>query len=144
VKLPEPYTYFVDRSLGRHELVDRLRGAGLSVEAHDDHFAPNTTDSEWLRAAGKNGWVVLTKDKAIRRNVLERVALLDAQVACFMLGRGDLSAGQMAEAFLVAVPRMQRVLRRYDLPLAASVTEAGRVTVLLAEGVILEKPRHIK
>jgi hypothetical protein len=106
VKLPEPFTYFVDRLLGRHVLVARLREADLSVEAHDDRFAMNTPDAEWLAAVGERGWVVLTKDKAIRRNALEREALLEARVACFMLGRGDLSAEQMAPAFIAALQRM--------------------------------------
>lgn len=144
MKLPEPFTFFVDRSLGRRVLVTRLRAAGLTVEAHDDHFAANTTDAEWLAAVGQRKWVVLSKDKAIRRNALERQALLEASVACFMLGRGELSAEQMASAFITALPRMQRVLRRFRVPLAASVTVTGHVSLLMAEGQLLDSPRSIK
>jgi uncharacterized protein with PIN domain len=59
-------TFFVDRSLGRR-LGIALREAGWNVELHDDHFKDDTPDEKWLEEVGKKGWVVLTKDKAIRK-----------------------------------------------------------------------------
>jgi hypothetical protein len=84
-------------SLGRGLVVEALRAAKLDVHAHDDHFAQNTPDAEWLVEVGRRGWVVLTKDKNIRVNALERLALVRANVACIMLGRGDLTASAMAQ-----------------------------------------------
>lgn len=52
-----------------------MRAAGAQVEAHDDHFAQNTTDVEWLAQVGKWGWVVISKDQNIRRNPLELAAI---------------------------------------------------------------------
>ena len=144
MKLRKPFTYFVDRSLGRHELVSRLRAAGLSIEAHDDHFAPDTPDEEWLTGAGKRNWIVLTKDKDVRRNIPERAAIVDSNVACFMLGRGDLSAERMAQAFLAAHRRIERALRRFHLAMAATVTVEGNVRMLLAGGALLDVPKHLK
>lgn len=37
-------TYFVDRSLGSHDVPAALRAAGPIVEVHDDHFTQDTTD----------------------------------------------------------------------------------------------------
>jgi hypothetical protein len=57
VKLPEPFTFFVDRSLGRGIVVDELRAAGEIVEPHDEHFAPNTPTLIGSRKlAGVVGW----------------------------------------------------------------------------------------
>jgi hypothetical protein len=56
VKLPEPFIYFVDRSLGRGIVVETLRAAGQQVHAHDDHFAQNTPDTTWLTEVGRRGW----------------------------------------------------------------------------------------
>jgi hypothetical protein len=36
VKLPEPYTHFVDRSPARGIVIEVLRAAGETVVAHDD------------------------------------------------------------------------------------------------------------
>lgn len=144
VKLPEPYELFVDRSLGREIVVSALRAAGETVHAHDDHFDQATPDTEWLAAVGKRGWVVLTKDKHIRLNHLELRAIVDAGVAAFMLGRGDLSAAKMAVLFQAAMPSIRRALRRFDVPLAASLSAGGQVRVLLAGGKWLTPPKDIK
>lgn len=56
MKLPEPFTYFVDRSLGRLVVVDALREAGETAIVHDDRFAMNTDDAVWLTEAGRLGW----------------------------------------------------------------------------------------
>ncbi|MBI4950724.1 MAG: hypothetical protein HY908_01710 [Myxococcales bacterium] len=144
MKLPEPFTYFIDRSLGRGILVAELLKAGEQVHVHDEHFAQDTPDADWLVEVGRRRWVVLTKDKNIRFNELERQALVSARVACFMLGRGNLTAQEMAQSFIGALPRMKRVLRRYAVPLAASVTASAGVRVLLAGGVWLKPPREVK
>jgi len=57
---------FLDRSLGRRQVAEALRNAGARIEIHDDHFGPETTDEDWLREAGRRGWIVLTKDARIR------------------------------------------------------------------------------
>jgi PIN like domain len=144
VRLREPFTFFVDRSLGGHVIVDALRAAGESVRAHDVHFFQDTTDREWLTEVGRKGWVVLTKDARIRTNELERESLLTARVAAFMLGRGDVSGPRMAEAFVQALPRMKKVLRRYDVPIIAAVSVLGTVSVLYADAQRLPSPRPVK
>jgi predicted nuclease of predicted toxin-antitoxin system len=144
VKLREPFTYFVDRSLGRGLVVQALRAAKLEVHAHDDHFAQDTPDAEWLVEVGRRGWVVLTKDKNIRVNALERIALLRANVACIMLGRGDLTGTAMAQVFVDALPLIQRVLRRFALPIAASLSSGRSLRVLLADGEWLKPPKELK
>lgn len=60
---------------------DALRSAGEAVEIHDDHFAVDATDQTWLADVGAKSWVVLSKDDRIRRNPVEREALLAAGVA---------------------------------------------------------------
>lgn len=144
MKLPEPFTYFVDRSLGREHVVAAMRGAGENVYAHDDHFAQNTPDVTWLEEVGRRGWVVLTKDKNIRANELERVTLIQAKVACFMLGRGDLAGPTMGATFVQALPRMRKALRRFEIPLVASVSAAGGVRVLIAAAEWLSTPKELK
>jgi predicted nuclease of predicted toxin-antitoxin system len=121
-----------------------LRAAGFLVEEHADHFAADAPDAEWLGEAGRRGWVVLTKDKAVRRNALELAAIRASGVACFSLGRGDLKADQMVAAFVAARRRMEKALRRFEPPMTASVTSSGQVSVLLAEGEVLQQPKAIK
>jgi hypothetical protein len=143
VKPPEPFTWFIDRSLGRRIVAD-LRVAGFQVEEHATHFEDDAPDVDWLGEAGRRGWVVLTKDKAVRRNALELTAIRVSGVACFSLGHGSLKAEQMAQAFIAARRRMEKVLRRFEPPMTAAVTATGHVRVLMADGQLLPQPRDIK
>lgn len=46
--------FFTDRYLGTR-FPDILAVAGLNVERHRDHFAPDCSDKEWLEAVGERG-----------------------------------------------------------------------------------------
>jgi hypothetical protein len=144
VKLVEPFTFFVDRSLGGAFVAAALREAHQNVVVHDDEFQSDARDVDWLRAVGAKGWIVLTKDARIRTNALEREALLAARVAAFMLGRGDMNGRQMAAAFIAALPRIAKVLRRWEVPIVATVTAFGGVSVLYANGVRLPVAKTVK
>lgn len=84
----KPPEFFVDRSLGK-SIVEGLRAAGLVVHSMADIYgeeeAQRLPDEVWLRDAGENDWIVLTKDDAIRRRPAERDALTAAEVRVFCL-----------------------------------------------------------
>lgn len=122
-----PVAFFLDRSLGTIVVATALRAKGVVVHSHNDHFAPDAPDEEWLTAAGSHGWVVLTKDEKIRHRELERDALIHAQVRAFILVSGNLTGSQMAEAFVKALPKMLRFVAQHDPPFIAKVFRNGGV-----------------
>ena len=65
---PETPTLFLDRNLGKNIISARLRSEGVNVEVHDDHFAIDAPDEEWIGSVARRGWVAATKD----RNILYR------------------------------------------------------------------------
>lgn len=127
-RLLEQTTLFVDRSLGR-QVGLTLRAAGLTVELHDDHFADDTADEVWLAEVGVRCWVVLTKDKAIRRKPWERQVVMEAKVRLFTLPSGNMTGQEMAETFLENRLRMARFLKQQDAPFVAVVSRGGIMLV---------------
>lgn len=108
-----------------------LRKAGLNVEIHDDHFSQNAQDPEWLTAAGKNNWIVVTRDERIRYRVAEKQAIRRAKVRAFVLSaQGDLRAEMLAEIFLKALPNIRRSVKQQKPPFIAKISRSGEVTVL--------------
>ncbi|MDB4979716.1 MAG: hypothetical protein JWM82_468 [Myxococcales bacterium] len=125
-------------------MADALRAAGEAVEIHDDHFAADAADQTWLAEVGTKGWVVLSKDDRIRRNPVEREALLAAGIAAFFLGRSDLRGIQMAAALVGALPAMKRALRRFPVPFIAGVSIAGDIHVFESDGQRHTPPKRLK
>lgn len=123
--------FFVDRSLGRRVVAQTLRDAGAQVEVHDDHFAQETTDVDWIIGAGQRGWIVLSKDEQIRRNPLEREAVQRGRVKAFFLTQQGLSGPEMGEIFVKALPGMVRRTVRQAGPFIFTVSRSGVFSRLL-------------
>lgn len=61
---------FLDRSLGRHGVANRLRAAGLRLSTLAEVYGvtadEDVADVDWLALAGDRGWPVLMKDQRTR------------------------------------------------------------------------------
>jgi hypothetical protein len=124
--------FFVDYCLGR-QAGEALRAAGLRVEFHTDHFKQDEPDLGWLPEMGKRGWVVLTKDKEIRRKQVERDAVLESKVRMFALGSGNMTGQEIGEVFCRNRLKMARFIMRNNHPFIASVTQSGITLVAPTE-----------
>ena len=131
---PEQTTFFVDRSLGREKVAAALAEAGANVEIHDDHFAADAPDQDWLDMAGDNGWIVVTKDRMIRYRQTELAALEAAGVHAFILSAGSITGDEMAAAFTNALPKMLRIVAENAPPVIGRVTRSGNVSVVVGPG----------
>lgn len=107
-----------------------LRETGAILHIHDDHFPPDAKDEDWLTEAGRRGWIVLTKDHRIRYRHVERLALIKAGVAAFILTSGDLQGEEMAQVFVKALPRINRFLQQQKKPFIAKIAKDGSVAML--------------
>jgi predicted nuclease of predicted toxin-antitoxin system len=88
-----------------------LRAAGAEVRRATEHFPRGTEDEVWLREAGKNNWIVLTRDKRIRYRQLERVALQQAGVRVFVFTGGNVTIATTAHVLVSALPQFGKVCR---------------------------------
>lgn len=122
----ETTTFFIDRCLGK-KLASVLRDQGISIETHDDHFAKDASDVDWLPEVGKQEWVVLTKDERIAKRHLERLAVANAGIRMFVLVSQNLSGRDMAAAFTKAIPAMEQFIQTLSAPFIAKVYRDGRV-----------------
>lgn len=117
-------TFFLDRCLGTGVGI-ALREAGLKIEFHQDHFAEDADDETWITEVGQRGWVVLTKDKAIRRKPIELLAVQVANVRMFSLSSGNLTGEEMGRVFVQNRLNMGRFIKNHPAPFIARVTARG-------------------
>lgn len=107
---------FLDRSLGRYTVPDILRAAGWQLVTLAEHYGTpadeDIPDTEWLRMAGNEGWVALTKDKRIRYQTENKEALTKNGVRCFCITNQSLSGDDLAYRFLNNKERMVKACRQ--------------------------------
>lgn len=136
-RLPDLPPVFVDRALDSPRFIEPLRTAQirighltgrLKVYAHNDLFAPNTPDETWIEHCGKNGWIVFTKDLAIKYRQREKQAVQKNNARLFNLkNRKHMTAQENARAFIKAIPRIAQFLKRHPPPFIAKVSRDGKV-----------------
>ena len=108
-----------------------LRAAGLKVIVHDDHFPQDSKDPEWLAAAGKNKWIVVTRDEHIRYRVAEKQAIRRWKVRAFVLvARGNLRIEVLADILLKALPKIRRLATKQSPPFIAKIWRDGSIGLL--------------
>ena len=93
---------------------DALRAAGLEIRVHDELFPQGTLDVDWLREAGANNWIVITRDDRIRYNQLEKQAVLAARLRFFSITSSSLTGEEAAALVLSALDKMSRLCRQHS------------------------------
>jgi hypothetical protein len=119
--------FFIDRCIYSKALFQALDSLGLNIEIHDNHFENDIEDPVWLVECGKNNWVVLSKDKNIKKNLLERQALFNAGVAAFFLTSGGFNAEETAQALIKALKRIANLIQSQQKPFIARINSEGEV-----------------
>jgi len=130
---------FLDRSLGAVVVAVALREAGESVRVHDDHFAQDAPDEEWLPEVARRGWIAVTKDNAIRRGFLQRLAVAQAGASLFVFTPGNMTGQEMAAALAAAAPRIRLIASVQTAPFIATIQASGRVVVWRDRDALLEE-----
>lgn len=93
---------------------EALRTAGVEIRVHDELFPQGMEDVVWLREAGVNGWIVITRDDRIRYNQLEKQAVIAARLRFFSITSSSLTGDEAAALILSALERMSRLCRRHS------------------------------
>jgi hypothetical protein len=130
----DDFILYLDENLDNCKpILDVLLNNRVQHHRHSDHFARGVADEVWLEYVAERAWVVLTKDKRNRYNELERVVLRQYGVREFYFGSGNVTGTEMAQALVIAIPRMRTLIREYGPPLVGSIARSGHITVVYDE-----------
>ena len=132
VKQPnDRYEFFVDECVAYKHVANMLRDAGHTAHVPGpDTFATGTKDIYWLPRVGACGWVLITKDKRIRKRKIELQALTEANVKAFVLTGGGLTGEEQAYVLCEALPAMIKLLRQRSAYFIALVTKSAKVVIV--------------
>lgn len=124
----EPPVFFIDHCLGT-TVANALRAAGADVRVHAKFFSQDADDEVWIPDVAARGWVILTKDKNIRRRHGEREAALLANARIFTLSSGNLSGAVMAARFVQHLDAITQTSLALEPPFLI-VVHAGELEVV--------------
>jgi PIN like domain len=111
--------FFTDRDLGTR-FPEILAAAGLKVERHRDHFAPDCADEEWLKAIGERGWIAVPHDGRIRYKPNELDAVVRHRVTLLVvIGKAPFPV--LARNFVATAHKFPTFLAQHKPPLIAKV-----------------------
>ena len=125
---PQPErTLFIDRSLGRHIIADRLRTEGMAVEVHDDHLPQDAPDEEWIALVGRMGWVAITKDRGVRYRAAELQAIRRHSARVIVIRMNNATGPDIAELLVKGRRRIARFAAKTPPPFVAGIYSSGAV-----------------
>jgi hypothetical protein len=85
----DPFVLFLDETLHNCQPIhSALEQAGVKFVRHGSRFSSGAHDVEWLPTVGENRWALLTSDKNIRYNQLEREKIIQYGIREFVFASG--------------------------------------------------------
>ncbi len=102
---------------------------GVVYKRHGEFFTPGVEDPKWLPEVGKEKWALLTADKRIRYNQLERDKIVHYGIREFVLTSGNLSGAMIGEILKIAIPRMRKLFAEFPPPFIACIAQSGNVEI---------------
>ena len=95
------------------------------ADVYGERIAQGLADTEWLRDAGENGWVVLLKDDKIRYRPAELEALTTSGVRAFCLTNANLRGAEMAQRFVEQLGKIEKIASEQPGPYIYAVYVDG-------------------
>ena len=90
-------TYFFDNSISR-KIVGILKLLDVDALHLQDVFSQDAQDVDWLPRAGREGWIVVTVDHAIRKRASEYEAMKQNKVTVLFLQKSFLKRTKWPQA----------------------------------------------
>lgn len=85
-----------------------MRKLGYSNLVHLlEFFEKGTKDETWLQFIGEKGYILITKDKTIRKNPKEKQALLNHKIIAFYLGGSRMGTREISKQLINAWDKME-------------------------------------
>jgi hypothetical protein len=119
-------TVFLDRTHGK-AMATLLRRVGLKVKSiyqvYPKRKHEDIKDPEWIARCGKEGWVAVSGDKRLEKNVENRQAVIDAKCKVFLLTDTNSISEEWAAAVILGRTKIASVVRKNDCCFFATISK---------------------
>lgn len=117
---------FVDRSIPK-AVAEALKQVRDDVVWLEDRFPHDTKEVVWLREAGAQGWLVVSRDKKIRTRPGERREIIANRVGCFILSQHqNFTRWGYLKLLAATLEEMERLFAETERPFIYTVDSTGK------------------
>jgi hypothetical protein len=121
---------FFDRSIPK-SVAEALKKVRDDIIWLEDVFNHRTKETEWLAEAGRQGWIVISRDKKIRTRPGERRILQESNVGCFIVAqKQNLTKWQYLRLLAGALDKIEEAFGTTPRPFIYKIDAAGRLTLV--------------
>lgn len=122
---------FIDRSIPR-SIARALQSVRSDVVWLEGRFAHDVKDPVWLREAGQQGWLVISRDKGLRHKKAEVREIQESNVGCFIIGeKDDLSRWNLLKIIVAKLDDMELIYRTTERPFIFVIDAGGALRRVL-------------
>ncbi|MFI6906577.1 hypothetical protein ACIBKY_35320 [Nonomuraea sp. NPDC050394] len=122
-------TFFLDRGLGSRIVPNALRAAGWVLETMDERYGKDESqqieDVRWIEEATLRADILLCKDLAITRNLVEARVIYMSGARIFALSNAGVVGKEMAGIFLANEAKIIHMAQRVAEPFVFAVGADG-------------------
>ena len=143
--LEPPGTLFLDCTHQSNIAIKLLRALGCSIERHKTHFLPDAPDDEWIPVCAARNWIIISGDKGIIADGINRAAVQESKAKVFILADTEAKGADWAAAIALAARKILWLASKNDGPFYCKVarpTDAhvGKIEYLPGGGPIAVLP----
>lgn len=113
---PSSTVLFLDATHQSKVTANLLRALDVNVEVHRRHYLPTAPDPEWIADATGRGWVIISGDKGIREDGINRYAVIKARAKVFLLADTNSRGAEWAASLVMARKKILRVAEQNNGP----------------------------
>lgn len=113
---PSSIVLFLDATHQSKVTAKLLRDLDVNVEVHRRHYLPAAPDPEWIADATGRGWVIISGDKGIREDGVNRHAVIKARAKVFLLTDTNSRGAEWAASLVMARKKILRIAEQNNGP----------------------------
>jgi 5S rRNA maturation endonuclease (ribonuclease M5) len=98
---------------------------GCTVERHSTHFSPESPDDEWIPVCAEKGWIIISGDKGIIKDGINRAAVQESRAKVFILADTDGKGADWAASLALAARKVLTISQTNGGPFHCSISRAS-------------------
>ncbi|MGA2909792.1 MAG: hypothetical protein ABSE36_18985 [Terracidiphilus sp.] len=116
---------FLDRTHESHLMIKMLRGIGAAFQRHGTFYKPDEDDHVWIPDVARQGWVIISGDKGIEKDGINRQSVIESKAKVFLLDDTSSKGAEWAASLVLAHKRIVRIAAENRGPFYCTVRKGS-------------------